>query len=416
MVDVEAKDKILRAKIQLQKSNPFFAYLISHLNIEENNDLKDSNGNKMETMCVDNKNNMFYSPKFVNKLSESQLTACICHEVMHKALEHIDRFFDREREPLTWNIATDICVNNLLLQNKFDIGIEGLILPYDNQIEVFGKKLKDLDKKTSEKIYDEIFTTIKKIAQKIGFTNSSNAGGKNKFGFDSHFFGNKKDKGNKSKDGKGGEGNSQEKNWKQIVSEAYTMAKNMGKTPLGVDRQLDELLNPKLDWKSLLYRHITNAIPHDYTYSRPSKHSQACGFYMPSMKREEVEVVVAVDTSGSIGQGELTEFLSEMVGISKAFSNVKMTCLICDCKIHDVLEFNNGNIDDILNTKIKGGGGTGHEPIYEWLDENKPNCKLMINFTDGETSVGKVNYPTLWVISEGGTDRVVKDKGEVIKL
>ena len=175
--------------------------------------------------------------------------------------------------------------------------------------------------------------------------------------------------------------------------------------------------NAKLDWKSLLYRYITNAIPQDYTYSRPSKHSQACGFYMPSMKREEIEVVVAVDTSGSIGQAELTEFLAEMVGISKSFNNVKMTALMCDCEIHDVLEFNNGNIDEILNAKIKGGGGTAHEPIYKWLDENKPNCRLIVNFTDGDTSIPKeINYPTLWVICEGGNDDTVKDSGEVIKL
>jgi predicted metal-dependent peptidase len=179
-----------------------------------------------------------------------------------------------------------------------------------------------------------------------------------------------------------------------------------------------EVVDEKSEFQDIeteTHNYITeNIIVHN---CRPSRHTQACGYYMPSLKREEVEVVVAVDTSGSIGQTELTEFLTEMVGIAKSFNNVKMTCLVCDAEIHDVLEFTNGSINEILNTKIKGGGGTAHEPIYEWLDENKPTARLIVNFTDGYTSVPKdINYQTLWVISTGGSDEVVKNTGDVIKL
>lgn len=151
---------------------------------------------------------------------------------------------------------------------------------------------------------------------------------------------------------------------------------------------------------------------------KPSKHSQACGYYMPSLKREEVEVVVAVDTSGSIGQGELTEFLTEMVGIARAFNNVKMTCLVCDAQIHDVLEFTNGSIAEILNTKVKGGGGTSHKCIIDWLDENKPTTRLLVAFTDGYSDINECpqNYNVLWVLNSGGCPSKDIKWGEVIKL
>jgi predicted metal-dependent peptidase len=75
------------------------------------------------------------------------------------------------------------------------------------------------------------------------------------------------------------------------------------------------------------------------------------------------------------------------------------------------------NIDDITLNALKEGVEMDDVPIYEWLDENKPTCRLIINFTDGETDIPKdINFNTLWVISTGGTDRVVKDTGEVIKL
>jgi intein/homing endonuclease len=189
-----------------------------------------------------------------------------CHEVLHKAFEHLDRFTDKERDALTWNIACDVVVNNVLVKNNFSMNIDGCILPQNDEIEIFGKKITDISNKTAETIYDDIFVMVKNLIKqgkiKKGKGDNSRTG-KGNFGFDEHIYGDKKDK-TKGEKGKGdGEG---EQNWKQIVSEAYTMAKNRGKTPLGVDRQIDDLLNSKLNWKEMLYRYITNTIPHDYSY------------------------------------------------------------------------------------------------------------------------------------------------------
>ena len=111
--------------------------------------------------------------------------------------------------------------------------------------------------------------------------------------------------------------------------------------------------------------------------------------------------------------------LTEIVSISKSFANVKFTVLICDCEIKEVLKVENGNIPKLLNMKMTGMGGTSHEVVMEWIEENNPTAKLLVAFTDGYTTLGKYDYTpinTLWVLSSNGNDEVVKDFGEVVKI
>jgi len=118
------------------------------------------------------------------------------------------------------------------------------------------------------------------------------------------------------------------------------------------------------------------------------------------MKKEKIDVVVSIDVSGSISQKELTEFVTEIVGISKSFNNIKITCIICDCKIQDVLICDNGNIDTLLNMKIKGGGGTNHNPVYSYVQENIPTAKILVNFTDGYSVFpDSEEIKTIWILN-----------------
>ena len=129
--------------------------------------------------------------------------------------------------------------------------------------------------------------------------------------------------------------------------------------------------------------------------------------------------VFPIDTSGSISDHELKEFLSEIVNIAKSFANVNMRVITCDCQIYDDYTIENGNIEKIMNIKIKGGGGTSHIPVFEYVSKNYPNARILICFTDGYTEVPEKNplnnnTKILWVIPKNeGTDRYVKH-GEVI--
>ena len=92
-----------------------------------------------------------------------------------------------------------------------------------------------------------------------------------------------------------------------------------------------------------------------------------------------------------------------------------MKILVCDAGIQEVLEVKNGNIKRILALEMKGGGGTDHRPIFEWIAENAKNARLVICFTDGETAFpDKPRINTLWIVTKNGNEHI--PFGNVIKM
>jgi len=188
-------------------------------------------------------------------------------------------------------------------------------------------------------------------------------------------------------------------------------SKQMGKMPAGLERMIGTLLEPKINWKALLYRYVTNEIISDCSYSRPHKKSESIGIYFPHTVKENVEIAVAIDSSGSIDSESINEFISEIVGIGRSFANLNMTLLVCDAKVHDVYEIRNGF--DPKDVKIRGGGGTDFSDVFKFLEENKPYTKLLIFFTDLlGTFPRSTNIKTLWVV-KGGYEKA--PFGEIIK-
>ena len=390
---MEAEDKITRAKVHLQKENPFFAYLVMNLKIKQ--------GDKItKTICVDAKGNLEYNKKWVDKLDFEELKGVLIHEVLHIALEHFLR--DTKKEQELYNIASDLVINDILVNNSFKLP-DGLV-PYNNEFKFTEKfTIEDLDKKSADEVYYELVKSgiFKQKKTLIIFSNKR---------FDGHL---KTDKDGKEKE----EQDKEKRKWNRILTEATIYARQQGKLPKGIERVVDLVLNEKVNWKALLYKYITRELPFDYTYNYPSKKSQAIGIYMPSVLRENLEIAVSVDTSGSISQNELSDFLSEIINIAKSFNNINMKLIICDAKIQNVYEVKNGNLETIKNLKIEGGGGTSHEPVYEYVKEKLPNTKFIINFTDGYTTFPEnTNLRTIWVITKGGIDKGHIPFGEVIQL
>ena len=399
-------DKLRRARIQLQSKNPFFAYLVLNLTIKEEK--------KIPSCAVDNYNNLYYNPDWINKLTDNQTEMLLCHEVMHIAFQHLVR--NKQRDSFIFNMATDICINNLLEQNNFEMIKDGLV-PHNNEIKIQHSNItiKDINSKSAEYIYDEIYSQIPKTKQFVSFVNDNR--------IDEHRESDLSQNGQKGKDGKKKGLTPQQikgikesaDRWKKLLTEASTYAKQRGTLPNGIDRAIDGLLNEKVNWKYLLWKYITNELPFDYSYAKPSRRSQATGIYMPYMKRESIDIMVSVDTSGSISQKDLTEFMTEIVSISKSFNNVKITAMVCDCEIQEVVEVRNGNISKLLDLKMSGGGGTSHIPIYEKIREEYPNTKFLISFTDGYTDFPETELvKTIWVLPKNSNKEI--PYGEIIEL
>lgn len=396
----EAKDKIIKARVALQKTHPFFSYLALHLQPIECETQKPGSkepvtGPQVPTMGVDNRGNMYYNPDFVNKMTQDEVKGVVCHEVMHIALEHLRGL--KGKDVKVSNVAQDIVINDIILENQLQLPREGL-LPHNHEIMINGNiKIVKIDKKPWEQVYHELEKKLPKEKQ---------------YGFDDHMRDGDDDGKGDPKDGKGADG----KDWKQIINEGYAYAKLQGKAPAGLDRYVDELNYPKLNWRQMLQKFIVREIPYDFSYSRPSKRSLACGVYMPSVTRESLEIGVALDTSGSMSPKDLKECLSETVGIVKAYSNVKLTVVTCDAEVHTVGEVTSE--EDVANLEIKGGGGTDFIPVFKWIEENKPQMRLVIFFTDGFGSFPESapQVKTLWCITQGGLELDKIPFGESVNL
>ena len=122
---MEARDKITKQIIQLQKDNPFWAFLISYMKIKESKNLP------IKTMAVDYKGNLYYDKEFVESLNEEELRGILAHEVCHLMLNHLAR--REKRNPLIANISADLVVNDILVENEFKIF--GDLVPYNHSCE-----------------------------------------------------------------------------------------------------------------------------------------------------------------------------------------------------------------------------------------------------------------------------------------
>lgn len=361
-------EKITKAKIKLNHDTPFFSYVVMNLKFHENEKIAQG------TIAVNAKGNIYYSKKFVEKLDLEELKFIISHETMHCLFLTFTRLGNRDKK--VWNRCTDL-VNNTILKNhtgfddyRFKILKGSIVANQDDEYINENILIKEVSKKTTEQVYDEMEKQIQK--------NQTDKSSFSKGDFDKHLYG-------EDSEDSGEELNAHEKKeledkWKSVLTEAYYKSKLAGENPLGMEIFIDGLLNPKMNWKALLQKYIVKEIPHDSTFMLPSRRSVATGFYMPSVTKETVNIGVAVDTSGSVSPKELKHFLSEVVSISKSYDSVNMKLLTHDYVIQDKIEVKNSNINKIMNMKIHGGGGTSHKEILEYVKKN--NIKVMVCFTD----------------------------------
>lgn len=396
--NLNTKDKLVKTRIKLMEKNPFFSFLALNLNLVEDKNI-DSCG-------VDVKGNLYYNPNWIDEVyshSYNILMTVLIHEVLHLVLLHHERAKNYVNKEVC-NTAMDLAVNNILVSNSFEFGylINYSPVPSGNQ---WGD-IEDIDKKTFEIIYEELLKNKPK--------------GDDKKGFDKHdlMFNGDKKLGN----GLEQEVKQDSKDFRDLLAQAITHAKSIGKMPNGMDRIINELIHGKVNWKTLLYKYIVQSCFSDYSWNRPHKKSLSCGVYLPSATNESIELIVSIDTSGSISEKTLKEFLGEIVNIVSSYNEVNATLLICDCQISKVISVNSHDIGSLISDigkSLKGGGGTDHVCIFEWIKKNKPDTTLLIALTDGYTSFPKSDYDwldTVWVLTEGSCNKSNIPFGDVIKI
>lgn len=200
---------------------------------------------------------------------------------------------------------------------------------------------------------------------------------------------------------------------REFVAEAVQIAQMSGTMPANLKRLLGDVLDPKIPWGHVLQRFMTESRPADYTWARPSRRHIGRGTYLPSVTKDPhvKEIVVAIDTSGSMTEQQLTDIAGELNGIMSTLGGGKLHVVYCDCRINRVDTFTQ---QDTLHLEMVGGGGTDFRPVLRWIEDNCANCQCLVYFTDGEADFpDSPEYPVLWGIINSSIE---PPWGEVIHI
>ncbi len=169
-------------------------------------------------------------------------------------------------------------------------------------------------------------------------------------------------------------------------------------------RVIDLFLHPTLPWRAVLARFMNGIARNDYSYARPSSRRGDPAIY-PSLRSAQIDLVVAIDVSGSIDDDELNEFITEVDAL-KAQVQARVTLLTCDPAITGISPWIFEAWDCCeLPDEFSGRGGTDFRPVFEWVERQDRNPDLLIYFTDAEGRFPETepDYPSLWLI-KGHTD------------
>lgn len=334
--------KLSHARVGLILDHPFFGQLALRLQFVERVTEK--------TMAVDGKH-IFYNPQFVNSISSELTKAIIAHEVMHCVFDHIGR--RNGRSPRRWNQAADYAINPILEDSGFDFEGTGLLNPaYKNM--------------TADQIYMLLPESSSGDPLDECLDSSTDA--------------------------------IEAADWAVAVVQAATAAKQHNKLPESLARLVSELTEPKLNWRAQLRHFVTERCKDDYSWTRPNRKFFSQGIYLPSLYNEQMgQIVVAIDTSGSIDQPTLDAFGAEIKSIVQTIRPTNTTAIYCDAVINHVDEF---SPNDELHFNMHGGGGTDFCPPFQFVKDQNLTPKVFIYLTDGYGPFPSApDYPVIWCMT-----------------
>lgn len=355
---MKATELITKAKVNLILNHPFFATIMLGLKFNENKEI--------QTAFTDGKQ-LAYNPQFIESLNLAKTVGLIAHECLHVSYLHHTR--KGARDIKKWNIAADFAINQLLIDSGFSLPEGGCI----------DKQYKDL---SAEEIYSKLPDMPPDKDQKEDQNNDEGGNG----GVE------------QPKAQTQGELNQIEAETKQLVAQAAQIAKQQGKLPAHLQRLVNELLEPKVNWKDLLNNFLTEITKNDYTFKKPNKRYISRGLYLPSLESiEKGKFVLIIDTSGSVDEKLLSDFVSEMQGILNDCAN-SITVYHVDTEIQRIEEIQSDEQIDIQ--QIYGGGGTDFKPAFDHIEKNGIETAAIVYFTDGycNSFPQELNIPTLWAI------------------
>lgn len=391
------KEQVLRAfshsRTRLIARQPFFGIIAMNLRPVYAPELAEEGA----LAGVDAAGRLYLPDAFVEECTKDEQDAIISHEVIHVAFLHLTR--RGSRDPLLWNYATDSVINDIITE-------AGMILPKDRHIyNQEWSRDKDNNLESAEAVYAKLAQNTQTI------TISMDGEGQ----FDKHIEGSKEildDEGNPI------QGITPEE-IKRIVKVAAETAKKQGSLPGSLESQIDDLVEPKIPWKQLLYKYITTIRGEDTNWKKRNQYLRQAG-YFPTYESDEIrDIVVAVDTSGSVSDEQLRQFISEVADVLQSCQIYDMMLLFCDAYVQDAYKISTQDAHSLKHFRISGRGGTSFDPVFDYVSENNLRPPVLIYLTDGYGYLRTLepSYPVIWIINNN--DKEVESYlnwGELIRM
>jgi len=344
------------------------------------------------TACTNGRDE-FYSRGFVKQLNDAELRFLVLHEMYHKVFQHLHiwrHLYDED--PQLANCANDYVINQKIIDEFTKEGfatMTGVLLGGCHD-----ERFRGMDSA-------QVYKLLREERQDDGDDGDDGDGGSGSLPngqkpFDIHDW-----------DGAQEMDAEEKRELAREIDEAIRQgALVAGKLGSGGDRDLAELLKPQVDWREVLREFVQDTCAgSDYsTYRRPNRRYLSSGIYMPSGITEQVgELVVAIDTSGSIRQRELSAFLTEVKEICDTVHPDGVRLLYWDTQVCRDEKYEADELDQIVtSTKPAGGGGTDVTCVTDYIREHNINAQAAIVLTDGYIwgGWGQWTMPVLWCVMD----------------
>lgn len=408
MVKPEIENKLAAARTRLILDKPFLGALALRLPLVAADP-------KWCATSVTDARSLYYNPAYIDKLSLDQTQFVLAREALHCALSHFAR--RQHRIKSRWDIACEYSINPVLVK-------DGLTPPPATIV------IAAYEGMTAEEIYpfiedddsdDEEAENTQSGQDSNPDTGGSQEGKEQRKGGEG-----KSPQNNEPQSGGDSQTEQQEElqglsgaaqpnplsaselealstQWQQRMAGAALQAQQAGKLGGALARLVGEMQQPKLPWRMLLARYMTQIARDDYSYARPSRREGE--MIMPSLRSTQANIVVVLDTSGSVTNEELHEFLSEINSL-KAQLRASITLHACDTALSPKGPWVFEAWEEFkLPEEFHGGGGTDFRPIFDWIKLHGKSPDMLLYFTDaiGEFPKTEPHYPVIWLVKGKAT-------------
>ncbi len=347
----------------------------------------------------------YYNPDYIDALSMDQTQFMLAHEALHCALSHFARRQHRVRHK--WDLACDYAINPLLIDDGLKPPPNALVMPMYKGMtaeEIYPLIEDDDESETLDKhAYDR-----DNQAQGSGSRMSERDLSEGRTPPEQPQDGDQG--GDRSSEPEQADGAAEPQplnpseqetlsvQWQQRMAGAAQQAMQSGKLGGELKRMIDHLLQPQLPWRMLLARYMSALARDDYSYSRPSRREG--DFILPSLRSQQMDLVIAIDTSGSIKDSEIDEFVNEIDAL-KGQIRARVTLLPCDAVLCEGSPFRFEPWEQFQRPEaIKGGGGTSFVPVFQWVESAGVQPDLLVYFTDADGAFPErePHYPVIWLV------------------